>query len=166
MRNVLLIGIAIGAVAALILSAVVRGDSVSKRDLNDITDRLAAIETKLATPTPTPRPSNMATPGSVTVSQINDNPTTYTGQDVALTGKVSSAHQGVGFALLDPNGTFVWVHTKDQIPTGNATVKGKVTALKDQLSQWKNEPGWPDNDAALTAKLRDEKVFIEASSVQ
>lgn len=166
MRNVLLIGVVIGAVAALILSAVVRGDSVSKRDLNDITDRLAAIEAKLATPTPTPRPSNAATPGTVTVSQINNNPTSYIGQDVDLTGKVSSAHQGTGFALLDPNGTFVWVHTKDQIPSGNATVKGKVTALKDQLSQWKNEQGWPDNDAALTAKLRDEKVFIEASSVQ
>jgi gas vesicle protein len=166
LRNILLIGIVIGAVAALILSAVVRGDSVGKKDLNDINDRLAAIEAKLATPSPTPQPSGSPIAGSVTVSQINQDPNTYVGQTVDLTGKVSSAHQGVGFALLDPDGTFLWVHTNQKIPTGNATVKGKITALKDQLSQWKNEQGWPANDAALTAKLREEKAFIEADSVQ
>ena len=41
LRNILLIGIVIGAVAALILSAVVRGDSVGKKDLNDINDQHA-----------------------------------------------------------------------------------------------------------------------------
>lgn len=164
-RNVLLIGIVIGAIAALILSAVVRGDSVGKKDLNDINDRLAAIEAKLETPTPAPQASS-APAGSVTVAQLNDNPDQYVGQTVELTGKVSSPHQGVGFVLNDPNGTFVWVHTKDKIPSGTATVKGKVTELKEQLNQWKNEEGWPENDATLTAKLREEKVFIEAESVQ
>lgn len=166
MRNVLLIGIVIGAVVALILSAVVRGDSVGKRDLNDINDRLAAIESKLATPTPAPKSSNSPASGSVSVAQVNENPDTYVGQTVELSGKVSSPHQGVGFVLMDPNGTFIWVHTKDKIPSGTARATGKVTLLKEQLSQWKNEDGWPENDATLTAKLREEKVFLEAESVQ
>ena len=164
-RNVLLIGIVIGAIVALILSAVVRGDSIGKRDLNDINDRLAAIEAKLETPSPLPQASS-APAGTVTVAQINENPDQYVGQTVELTGKVSSPHQGVGFVLMDPNGTFVWVHTAAKIPSGNATVKGKVTQLKEQLNQWKDEDGWPENDATLTAKLREEKVFLEAESVQ
>lgn len=164
-RNVLLIGIVIGAIAALILSALVRGDSVGKKDLEDINNRLAAIESKLETPSPLPQASSTPS-GSVTVAQINDDPTKYVGQTVELSGKVTSPHQGVGFVLNDPNGTFIWVHTKDKIPSGTATVKGKVTQLKEQLNQWKNEEGWPENDATLTAKLREEQVFLEAESLQ
>jgi hypothetical protein len=164
-RNVLLIGIVIGAIAALILSALIGGDSMGKKDLNEINDRLAAIEAKLQTQTPKSEASSSPA-GSVTVAQINESPDKYVGQTVELSGKVSSPHQGVGFVLNDPNGTFIWVHTKDKIPTGTATVKGKVTQLKEQLAQWKNEEGWPENDATLTAKLREEKVFLEAESVQ
>lgn len=164
-RNLFLIGIAVGAIAALLLSSLVRGQTVTKSDLDQVNDRLTAIESKLATPTPQPSPSG--SPGSsVTISQINKNPTQYIGQTVELQGKVQSPYQGVGFVLVDADGSFLWVHTKDKIPSGTAAVKGKVEQLKDQLAQWKNEPGWPDNDTTLTAKLREEKAFIEAESVK
>ncbi|MSU76237.1 hypothetical protein EXS54_02075 [Patescibacteria group bacterium] len=165
-RNVLLIGIVVGAVAALLLSTLVRGQTVTKGDLNQINDRLGAIETKLATPSPKPSSSESPLPGSVTITQINKNVSDYIGKTVEVSGKVQSPHQGVGFILVDTDGTFLWVHTKDKIPTGTATVKGTVEQLKDQLAQWKNETGWPDNDSTLTAKLRDEKAFIEAESVK
>lgn len=165
LRNVFLIGVGSGIVVALILGAIFGGgDKVSRRDIDRIDKRLSAIEQKLATPTP--QPSVSASPKvALTVGQINKDPKSFTDQTVELTGKVSSPHQGVGFVLQDTDGTFLWVHTHDKIPTGNASVKGKITELKDQLSQWKNEPGWPDNDSALTAKLRDEKVFVEAENV-
>mgnify|MGYP001272748523 CR=1 FL=1 len=92
-------------------------------------------------------------------------PSQFTVQTVTLTCNLQSPTEGVGFLLVDGDGTYLWVHTKSKIPTGTATVKGKVEELKDQLSQWKNEPGWPDNDTALTGKLREEKIFIEAESV-
>lgn len=165
-RNILLIGIVVGAVAALLLSTLVRGQTVTKGDLNEINDRLGAIEAKLATPSPKPSSSESPGLGSATISQINKDISDYVGKTVEVQGKVQSPHQGVGFILVDADGSFLWVHTKDKIPTATATVKGTVEELKDQLTQWKNEPGWPDNDTTLTAKLRNEKAFIEAESVQ
>lgn len=165
-RNLLLIGIVVGAIAALLLSSLVRGQTVTKGDLDDINDRLATIEDRLATPTPQPVASGSPLASSVTISQINKNPDQFIGQTVELQGKVQSPYQGVGFVLVDADGSFLWVHTKDKIPSGTATVKGKVEQLRDQLAQWKDEPGWPDNDTTLTAKLREEKAFIEAESVR
>lgn len=165
LRNVFLAGIAVGLVAAFILSLLMPDAQVKSADIERLEGRLDTIEKKLATPTPHPSSSASPSASSVTISQLNKTPATYVGQEVTLTGKVSSPHQGVGFVLVDTDGTFLWVRTKDKIPTGNATVKGKVEELKDQINTWKTEQGWPDNDAALTAKLRDEKIFIEASSV-
>ncbi len=164
LRNVFIAGIVIGVFATLILSALFGSKgSVSKADLDQVGDRLSAIEQKLTTPTPAPVPSGA--PGSVTVSSINKEPKEQTGKEVTVTGKVSNAHQGVGFTLVDADGSFLWIHTRDKIPGETATVKGTVTELKDQLAQWKNESGWPADDAALTTKLRNEKIFVEGSSL-
>lgn len=162
-RNAFLMGIGLGAVAALILGALVRGGAASADDLKGVEERLAAIEEKLATPTPAPEPSAAAE--SLTLSQVNESPEDYIGQTVELSGKVSSEHQGVGFILVDADGTYLWVHTNDNIPEQTATVKGTVTKLEDQLSEWKTEPGWPDDDTTLTSRLREEVIFIEAEDV-
>jgi hypothetical protein len=71
----------------------------------------------------------------------------------------------VGFILVDADGSFLWVHTNANIPKQTATVKGKITKLTDQLSQWKNEPGWPADDTTLTSRLREEVIFVEAEDV-
>lgn len=163
-RNVFGAGVVIGVLLTLILGSFGSNEGSADNDLKQINERLGAIEQKLVTPTPQPATSTAA-PGVATISSINKNFREQVGKSVELTGKVSNAHQGVGFTLVDADGSFLWVHTKDKVPTGNATVKGTVTELKDQLAQWKNEPGWPAEDATLTTKLRDEKVFIEAQSV-
>jgi hypothetical protein len=162
-RNVFVAGIVLGVLAVLLLKAVTPNND-SSADLQQINERLAGIERQLQTPTPAPASSDKPS-GNVSISQINKSPTTFLDQTVEVTGKVSSKHEGVGFILVDQDGTFLWVHTKDKLPAATATVKGKVTQLKDQLAGWKNETGWPADDSALTAKLRDEKVFLEAESV-
>lgn len=165
LRNVFITGIVVGIVFSFIVSLIIPDPQVSSEDISKVNDRLSAIEDKLKTPTPAPAASG--NPGSsLTVSALNKDFKSYIGQEVTVTGKLSSPHQGVGFVLADSDGTFLWVHTKDQLPSGpNVTVKGKVTELKDQLATWKTESGWPADDATLTAKLRDEKIFIEAVSV-
>ncbi len=162
-RNAFLIGAGVGAVAALLLGTLIRGGAASSSDLERVEERLAAIEERLATPEPTPTPS--AAPQSLTISALNESPESHIGEEVELTGKVSSDHQGVGFVLVDADGSFLWVHTDAKIPSGSATVKGRVTELKDQLALWKNEDGWPDDDTTLTSKLREETIFIEAADV-
>lgn len=165
LRNVFITGIVVGIVFSFLVSLITPDAAVSGDDLKRVEDRLSAIESKLETPAPAPA-SSSAPGASLTLAALNKEYRTYVGQDVTLTGKLNSAYQGVGFILADSDGSFVWVHTKDQLPAGpNVTVKGKVTELKDQLATWKTEPGWPADDATLTAKLRDEKIFIEASSV-
>lgn len=163
-RNVFGAGLALGVILTLILTSLGGDEGVSRNDIERINERLGAIDQKLQTPAPAAASATSA-PGAVTISSINKNFREQIGKSVELTGKVSNAHQGVGFTLVDTDGSFLWVHTKDKIPSGNATVKGTVTELKDQLAQWKNEPGWPAEDATLTTKLRDEKVFLEALSV-
>lgn len=164
-RNVFLAGIVIGVVVTLILSALSSSGGVSKDDISKINDRLGAIEQKLVTPTPAPVSFASPAPGAQTISVINKDPKGAIGQTVELTGKVSNAHQGVGFTVVDADGSFLWVHTHDKLPATTATVKGTVTELKDQLAQWKNETGWPADDSALTTKLRNEKIFVEGTSV-
>lgn len=164
LRNVFIAGIVLGLIAAWILSALFGGKDDSAAELQKVNQRLDAIEQKLATPSAAPV-SSSSQANDVSISAINKNPRNFIGQSVDLTGKVTSANEGVGFVLTAPDGTFLWVHTKSKLPTGSASVKGKVTELKDQLATWKNESGWPADDSALTAKLRDEKVFIEADSV-
>ncbi len=164
-RNVFFLGVAIGLVVAVIANLLLPNGDVSKKDITAITDRLSAIEAKLATPTPAPAAS--ASPqAAVSVAAINAKPNDFTDKVVDVTGKVNSPHQGVGFILVDSDGSFLWVHSKDKIPTGAVTVHGKVSKLTDQLSQWKNEPGWPEDDSALTAKLKNEKIYIETVGVQ
>lgn len=165
LRNVFFVGVAVGAIGMLLIVLIKPSSGVSKQDIDRLDERLAKIEKKLSEPTPTPQVSASPKVGGQAVSAINKNPKDYIDKTVEVSGKVNSAHQGVGFILVDTDGTFVWIHYKGKIPSGSATVKGKVVELKDQLSQWKNESGWPDNDAELTAKLRDEKVFIEADAV-
>ena len=166
LRNVFITGIVVGIVFSFLVSLLTPDAAVSGDDLKKVEDRLAAIETKLETPAPAPASSAAPNAATLTLAALNKDYKTYVGQDVTLTGKLNSAHQGVGFILADTDGSFVWVHTKDQLPAGpNVTVKGKVTELKDQLATWKTETGWPADDATLTAKLRDEKIFIEGSSV-
>ncbi|MDP9211762.1 MAG: hypothetical protein M3N59_00600 [bacterium] len=162
-RNAFLIGAGFGIVGALLLGALIRGDAASSGDLQRVEERLAGIEERLATPEPTPEPS--AAPESLTISGVNEDPDAYVGQTVELTGKVSSEHEGVGFILVDADGSFLWVHTDAEIPSGTATVKGTVTELEDQLATWKNEPGWPENDTTLSSRLREETIFIEAEDV-
>ena len=151
----------------MLLAALTPDNAVSKKDFERVESRLAGIEQKLSTPSPTPQPSPDASPGpgSVKITSVNRDAKTFTGQTVELRGRVTTPYEGVGFAIADTDGTFLWVHFKGKLPAGNATVKGKVTELTDQVAQWKNEAGWPDNDANLTAKLRDEKIFVEAESV-
>lgn len=165
LRNVFIAGIVIGIVGSFLFSLILPNSNVSSADIKKVNDRLDVIEAKLTTPTPTPVASSAPDAASATISKINKNPTTFIGQTVSVSGKMNSAHQGVGFIALDNDGTFLWVHFKDKLPTGTVTVKGKVTELKDQITQWKTETGWPADDSALTARLRDEKVFIEADSV-
>ena len=162
-RNAFLMGIGFGVVAALILGALIQGGAASADDLKGVEQRLAAIEEKLATPKPTPRPSGV--PKSLTISAVNEAPEKHIGQTVELSGKVSADHQGVGFILVDADGSYLWIHTNANLPEGTATVKGKIVKLTDQLADWKNEPGWPDNDTTLTARLREEVIFIEAEDV-
>ena len=165
-RNVFLIGIGVGLVVAFLFSALTPNSAVSGEDIDRVNERLDAIERKLVTPTPLAQSSSEPTTGSATVAQINKDPSSFIDKEVTLTGKINSPHQGVGFILVDTDGSFVWVHFKDKLPSSSATVKGKVVELKDQLAQWKTEPGWPADDTTLTAKLRDEKVFVEATSVE
>lgn len=166
LRNVFLVGIVVGAIGTLMLGSLRPGSEVTKRDVQKIDDRLAAIEKKLS---PSPSPISVASPGpdGLTIAQINKekDPKIFVDRTVELSGKVSSVHSGVGFILVDTDGTFIWVHYKGKIPSNTATAKGKIVELKDQIAQWKNEPGWPDNDSALTAKLREEKIFLEAENV-
>jgi hypothetical protein len=165
LRNVFITGIVVGIVFSFFVSLLMPDAAVSSDDLKKVEDRLSAIEAKLQTPTPAPQASSAAQ-ASLTLAALNKNYKDYIGQEVTLTGKINSPHQGVGFILIDSDGSFVWVHTKDQLPSGpTVTVKGKVEELKDQIATWKTETGWPADDATLTAKLRDEKIFVEASSV-
>jgi hypothetical protein len=164
LRNVFITGIVVGIVFSWIISLITPDAAVSSEDLKKVDDRLSAIETKLQAPTPAPQAS--AATSALTLSALNKDYKTYIGQEVTVTGKINSPHQGVGFILIDSDGSFVWVHTKEQLPSGpTVTVKGKVEELKDQIAGWKNETGWPADDATLTAKLREEKIFIEGSSV-
>lgn len=164
-RNVFISGIVVGIVFSFVVSLIMPDAAVSSEDIEKVNDRLSAIEAKLQTPTPAPQAS-ASTQSTVTLSELNKNAKQYAGQEVTLTGKINSPHQGVGFILIDSDGSFVWVHTKEQLPSGpTVTVKGKVEELKDQIATWKTESGWPADDATLTAKLRDEKIFVEASSV-
>ena len=165
-RNVFLTGIGVGLVLAFLISLMIPNSDVSARDIDDINQRLDGIERKLATPSPAPFSSASPAANSVTVAQINKEPSAYLDKEVTLTGKINSPHQGTGFILVDTDGSFLWVHFKDKLPTSSATVKGKIVELKDQLTQWKSEPGWPADDSTLTAKLRDEKVFLEATEVK
>ncbi|MDP4000255.1 MAG: hypothetical protein Q8Q11_02380 [bacterium] len=162
-RNAFLMGIGFGVVAALILGALIRGNAASADDLKGVEERLTAIEEKLATPTPAPKPSAAAE--SLTLSAVNESSEKYIGKTVELSGKVSSEHQGVGFILVDADGSYLWVHTNANIPESTATVKGKVVKLTDQLAEWKNETGWPANDTTLTSRLREEVIFVEAEDV-
>ncbi|HEY8108636.1 MAG TPA: hypothetical protein VIF43_01350 [Patescibacteria group bacterium] len=162
-RNAFLLGAGVGVVIALVLGALIRGGAASADDLKGVEERLTAIEEKLATPTPVPKAS--AAPESLTLSAINESPEKHIGQTVELSGKVSSEHQGVGFILVDADGSYLWVHTNANIPEGTATVKGKVVKLEDQLAEWKSEPGWPDDDTTLTSRLREEVIFVEAEDV-
>ena len=164
-RNVFLTGIGAGLVLAFLFSALTPDSGVSSKDIDGINQRLDTIERKLATPSPLPQ-SSASPSSSVTISQINKEPRSYIDQEVTLTGKINSPYQGTGFILVDTDGSFLWIHFKDKLPTSSATVKGKVTELKDQISQWKTETGWPADDSTLTAKLRDEKVFLEATEVR
>ena len=163
-RNIFLAGIALGLLAAVIIAALRPDPAVSKADLDQVSERLAAIETKL-TAAPTPVTSASPSASGEGIAALNKDPGGQLGKSVTLTGKVSSAAQGTGFILTDTDGSFVWVHTKERIPSDNATVTGTVVELNDQIAQWKNEPGWPDNDANLTARLREEKVFVEGATV-
>lgn len=162
-RNAFLLGLGFGVVAALVVAALVRGNAASADDLKGVEERLTAIEEKLATPTPAPKATAAAE--SLTLSTVNESPEKYIGQTVELSGKVSSEHQGVGFILVDADGSYLWIHTNANVPEGTATVKGKVTKLTGQLAEWKNEPGWPDDDTTLTSRLREEVIFIEAEDV-
>jgi len=170
-RNVFFIGVAGGVVLALVIGAILPGGGVSKNDVNKINDRLSAIEQKITPSSPQPAVTvsgggaSQPGTGTVTVSVLNKDPNSYLDKTISATGKVSNSHEGVGFFLTDTDGTYVWVHFKGKLPAGSATVKGKATAFKDQLTQWKTENGWPADDATLTAKLRGEKIFIEAETV-
>lgn len=164
-RTIFLSGLAGGIIVSLLFSALTPNSAVSGKDIEQLDQRLAGIEKKLETPSPLPQNSASPSADGVKISAVNKDPKSFVGQTVELKGKVSSSYEGVGFVIVDTDGTFLWVHFKGKLPTGTATAKGKVTELTDQLTQWKNEPGWPDNDATLTAKLREEKVFVEAESV-
>ena len=162
-RNIFIGGIIVGIIATLIVSGLASGSSVSKSDIDKVNQRLDAIDQKLNA-TPTPAPAATAASG-VTISSLNKDPLSHAGQSVSVTGQVSMPYPGIGFVVSDTDGSFFWVHTKDKIPSGTVTVKGTITQLKDQLTTWKNDPNWPADDTALTTKLRNEKVFIEAQSV-
>lgn len=163
-RNIFIAGLVLGFIVALLLGVMrPKTAGVAKTDLDQINDRLGAIEQRLTTPTP--EPSASANPGELTISAINKDTKSAIEKKVTVTGKVTNPTEGVGFMLVDTDGSFVWVHTAAKIPASKATVQGKVVILADQLAQWKNEKGWPADDATLTAKLRNEKVFIEAENV-
>jgi hypothetical protein len=165
-RNLFLIGLVAGFVIAAIIGALrPRAAGVSDTDIGKINDRLSAIEQKLTTPTPAPASSSSPSLTDQTIAGLNKDPKSHVDQTVTVTGKVNSAHQGVGFILVDNDGSFLWIHTHDKIPSAKATVHGKIQSLTDQLAQWKNESGWAADDSSLTAKLRDEKIFLEADSV-
>lgn len=165
-RPIFLAGLAGGVVLCLLVAALTPDSGVSAKDLERVESRLAGIEQKLTTPTPSAQPSAEVSPGAgVKISAINKDPTSFIGQTVELQGRINSPYEGIGFAVVDTDGTFLWVRTKGKLPTGTAKVRGKISELTDQVAQWKNEPGWPENDANLTAKLREEKIFIEAESV-
>lgn len=166
-RNILIVGIVLGIILSLVVGALRPGSAVSKQDITELNDRLDNIEQKLTSPPPSPQASASGSPepGLLTLTQLNKEPQEKVGQVVTVTGKVTNAYQGVGAIVSAADGTFVWVHTNSQLPSGTVTVKGTVNELKDQIATWKNEQGWPDDDSALTAKLRDEKIFIEAESI-
>lgn len=166
-RNVFITGLVLGIIATILLKALFGEAGVKQSDIADINTRLESIDQKISA-TPTPAPISAATAAgtsAVTISSINKDPQAHVGKEVTVSGKVTNAFQGVGFIMVDTDGSFFWVHTKDKIPAATATVKGTVNELKDQIAQWKTEPGWPADDSNLTTKLRTEKIFVEASSV-
>lgn len=164
-RNILVVGIVLGIILSLIVGALLPKSAVSKQDIDDLNGRLDSIEQKLSSPVATPQASGSPDPGELSLTELNKEPKAKVGQVVTVTGKVTNAYQGVGAIVSAADGTFVWVHTNAQLPSGTVTVKGTVNELKDQIATWKNEQGWPEDDSALTAKLRDEKIFVEAESI-
>jgi hypothetical protein len=164
-RNVFIAGIVAGLVLSWIIGAIIPNGSSSEKDLQKINDRLSAIEQKLATPTPAPQVDSAAQP-STTVSGINKSPAQFIDKNVEVVGKITNPVQGVGFFLQDQDGTYIWVRWKESVPSSSASVRGKIVEFKDQLATWKTEQNWPDNDSSLTAKLKGEKVYLEADSVK
>src|SRR5438105_2656927 len=106
-RNVFLIGLIIGAVLILLINAIrPKTAGATKSDINQINNKLSALEQRLATPTP--QASASPSVSGPTISQINKDPTGNTDKTVEVTGKVNSPHQGVGFIIVDTDGTYLW----------------------------------------------------------